>query len=255
MVETWLLAEKTYDLPWDPTSRSYNLAVRIIEGGAKGEIPKDRSSQKDYFSSLAKDYGVTRHTLNNIMYTLRSTQRIPPSPLGRINESSREDPSSQRKDSATNFVPSGGPPERTERTASETAVLSEGPEKGLGGSILSSEKGSGGSALSSEDVSEIKAIMKNIPEMIKQGAKEYVQGIGGPAPSQEDVETQANLKIEEGSAVARMVYLTPKTLLYYDFSRGRGFKGSLSEFLNNFIDSWFKRQEIKVGVIEKTEWG
>ena len=63
------------------------------------------------------------------------------------------------------------------------------------------------------------------------------------------------MTIDESSTVARMVYLTPKALLYYDFSRGRGFKGTLSEFLNNFIDSWFKRQDIKVGVIEKQEWG
>ena len=84
---------------------------------------------------------------------------------------------------------------------------------------------------------EIKAIMKNIPEMIKQGAKEYVQGIGGPTANSEDIEMQANLKIEEGSAIARMVYLTPKTLLYYDFSKEQGFEGNLSEFLNNFIET------------------
>ena len=61
-------------------------------------------------------------------------------------------------------------------------------------------------------MSEIKTFIKSFPEIMKQsakeGAKEYVQGIGGPAPSQEDIEMQANLKIEEGSAVARMVYLT-----------------------------------------------
>jgi len=73
------LAEKTYDFPWNPTSRSYNIAKRIIEEvqkGEKGQIPKDRSSQKEYFTSLAKEYGVTRHTIANIMHVLRSTQRI-----------------------------------------------------------------------------------------------------------------------------------------------------------------------------------
>jgi len=114
---------------------------------------------------------------------------------------------------------------------------SEGLEKGSSGGKKEDEKGSEGSVLSSEDVLEIKAIMKNIPEMIKQGAKEYVQGIGGPTANSEDIEMQANLKIEEGSAIARMVYLTPKTLLYYDFSKEQGFEGNLSEFLNNFIET------------------
>ena len=93
------MAEKTLDIPWAPTSRSYNIAQRIIEGGEKGEIPKDRSSQKDSFSSFAKDYGVTKHTLNNIMYTLRSTQRIPFSPLGRMDE-----PKIRAKLLKTNFL-------------------------------------------------------------------------------------------------------------------------------------------------------
>jgi len=89
------------------------------------------------------------------------------------------------------------------------------PEKG---SRVQSES-TASTVLSPEDVSEIKELMKkvsvldekfnNFPEMIKQGAREYVQGIGGPAATNpEDVEMQANLKIEEGSAVARMVCLT-----------------------------------------------
>jgi len=63
------------------------------------------------------------------------------------------------------------------------------PEKGSG---VQSES-TASTVLSPEDVSEIKELMKkvsvldekfnNFPEMIKQDAREYVQGIGGPAPS------------------------------------------------------------------------
>lgn len=138
-----------------------------------------------------------------------------------------------------------------------TAVLREK-------NVTSQETASQGNALvlppevldALKKISVLDEKFNSLPEMIKQSTKDYVQGIGGPAlTNPDDVEMQANLKIEEGSAVARMVYLTPKTLLYFDFSRGRGFKGNLSEFLNNFVDSWFKRQDIKVGVIEKQEWG
>ena len=271
------MAEKTYDFPWDPTSRSYNIAKRIIEEvqkGEKGSIPKDRSSQKEYFVSLAKDCGVTRHTIANIMHVLKSTKRIPFGTLGSTIPSSREDPSSPGKDTKAPFVPSGVPPESTASTVPETKVLSKVPEGGSEvppGRKEDENPPSEGSkvpdrvprvppestasiVLPPEVVEALKkiSVLDNLPELMRQSAREYVQSIGGPAATNpEDIEMQANLKIEEGSAVARMVYLTPKTLLYYDFSRGRGFKGILSEFLNNFADSWFKRQDIKVGVIEK----
>ena len=69
-------------------------------------------------------------------------------------------------------------------------------------------------------VSVLDEKFNSLPEMIKHSAKDYVQSIGGPvATNPEEVEMQANLKIEEGSAVARMVYLTSKTRLYYDYSK------------------------------------
>lgn len=189
--------------------------------------------------SLAKEYGVTRHTIANIMHVLKSTKRIPFGTLGSTDPSSREDPSSQRKDTKAPFVPSGVQPESTASTISETNVLSKVPE---GGSEVPSEKGDGeklplegskvsekgagvqsastastvSTVLSPEELETFRTLVKNYPETMRQiakeGAKEYVQSIGGHAVTNlKDVEMQANLKIEEGSAIARMVYLMPKT--------------------------------------------
>lgn len=262
-----MLAEKTYDFPWGPTSRSYNLAVRIIEDDRKGAVPRDRAAQKEYFASLADAFGVNRHTVTNIMHVLKSTKRIhsvTPVAPGSTVPSSQEGLPLQRNDASAHFASPKVPSESTAGPASTVPETAASPKVPEGGETApqdvpkvpsESPASTASTVLSPEDLSEIKAIVKNLPELIKQGAREYVQGIGGPAATNpEDIEMQANLKIEEGSAVARMVYLTPKTLLYFDFSRGRGFKGNLSEFLNNFVDSWFKRQDIKVGVIERQEF-
>ena len=218
------MAENMGDLPWGPTSRSYNLAVRIIEDAQKGAVPKDRPSQKEYFASLANAFGVNRHTVTNIMHVLKSTKRIHSVTPGSTVPSSQEGPSSQRNDAPAPFTSQKVPSESTAgptSTVPETAASPKVPEEGGKGEIPPQEvpkvpsespASTASTILSPEELETFRTLVKNYPEMMRQiakeGAREYVQGIGGPvATNPEDVEMQANLKIESGSAVARMVYL------------------------------------------------
>ena len=111
MVETWLLAERTFFIPWEPNSRSYKFAERIIQETVEGKVPREKSSQREHYLSLAREQGLSTHTLNNILYVLRKGQRIPPEgyvvpPEGTILSLARDD-APPRKEPPAPFTPCG----------------------------------------------------------------------------------------------------------------------------------------------------
>ena len=129
MVETWLLAERTFFIPWEPNSRSYKFAERIIQETVEGKVPREKSSQREHYLSLAREQGLSTHTLNNILYVLRTAKVIPESPSGGKKISLQEDQSLQRREDSAPFSPPEGDLGGNGGKIQESKVPPEGSEK------------------------------------------------------------------------------------------------------------------------------
>lgn len=68
-----------------------------------------------------------------------------------------------------------------------------------------------------------------------------------------DAAEERTRRVDEGSLVQRVVYLTPKTLIFFDLARDDGYQGDISSFLNESVTKFFSRSGKTVGIITKSE--
>jgi len=102
---------------------------------------------------------------------------------------------------------------------------------------------------------DFKTFMEKLPDIMRSGVLSTVREIGIDGAVDEVVETK-KIQIDAGSAVARTIYCTPKTLIYFDLSKTderAPYAGDLSEWFNHIIEMFFEKKNMKLGFMNTRE--
>jgi len=81
-------------------------------------------------------------------------------------------------------------------------------------------------------------------------AKRLVAGSEGAPEGSAEFGTRT---IESSAIASSAVRLTPAVYFFYDYARGHGFPGSMTEFLHQAVLAYFRQNRLKLAVIREEE--
>ncbi len=61
---------------------------------------------------------------------------------------------------------------------------------------------------------------------------------------------EEKIEVDKGSLVRRILYLTPKTLVFFDTARSAGYPGDLSAYVNDTINKLYEKKGVGLGLTQ-----
>lgn len=201
--------QKVRAIPYRPTSKSFLISKLLIAGKNANEIEKTLNVAKSTISGV-KGKLWRKGILKHPTFPETSSTPV---------EKSFEETSKQTQ---TRTGEDGIIPQSSDIIKSRTSSVDEDDEDSL-----------------AQKFSTFKdEIIKSVADIIKQNQSSFV-GIEKP----EDFTT-----IDTDSVIPKKVFLTPKTLMFYDLARTNGYLGELSSFINECVDEYHSQKKVGIGM-------
>jgi len=90
------------------------------------------------------------------------------------------------------------------------------------------------------ELSKLEAFKKEILKSVN----EIVRGTDQGGVAKEKIE------VDEGSLVRRILYLTPKSLVFFDTAKAAGYPGDLSAYVNDTINKLYEKKGVALGLTQ-----